>query len=259
MSETAPLRVMMVDDEAPARNRLRDLLGDCALKMPLEIAGEADNGRQALDLLPACAADVMLLDIRMPGIDGIEVAQHLQKLDRPPAVIFTTAYDAYALKAFEVHAIDYLLKPIRVARLLDALSRARAMAPIRADVLQEMRREGRSHLSVNERGRIHLIPVGDVLFLKAELKYVTVRTAEREFLLEESLARLEQEFLGRFVRIHRNCLVAKEAIRGFKRGAAIEADGDGEGGWSVVLNNVTERLPVSRRQQHIVREFGRIL
>ncbi len=259
MSDAAPLRVMVVDDEAPARNRLRDLLGDCALKMPLEIAGEADNGRQALDLLPACGADVMLLDIRMPGIDGIEVAQHLQKLDHPPAVIFTTAYDAYALKAFEVHAIDYLLKPIRVARLLDALSRARAMAPIRAEVLQEMRREGRSHLSVNERGRIHLIPVGDVLFLKAELKYVTVRTAAREFLLEESLARLEQEFLGRFVRIHRNCLVAKEAIRGFERGAAIEADGDGEGGWAVVLNNVAERLPVSRRQQHIVREFGRIL
>jgi two-component system response regulator AlgR len=259
VSDAAPLRVMVVDDEAPARNRLRDLLGDCALKMPLEIAGEADNGRQALDLLPACGADVMLLDIRMPGIDGIEVAQHLQKLDHPPAVIFTTAYDAYALKAFEVHAIDYLLKPIRVARLLDALSRARAMAPIRAEVLQEMRREGRSHLSVNERGRIHLIPVGDVLFLKAELKYVTVRTAAREFLLEESLARLEQEFLGRFVRIHRNCLVAKEAIRGFERGAAIEADGDGEGGWAVVLNNVAERLPVSRRQQHIVREFGRIL
>ena len=206
MTGARPLRVMVIDDEAPARNRLRDLLGDCALKMPLEIAGEADNGRRALDLLPSCNADVVLLDIRMPDMDGIEVAQHLQKLDTPPAVIFTTAYDAYALKAFEVHAIDYLLKPIRVARLLDALSRARAIAPLRPEVLDEIRREGRSHLSVNERGRIHLIPLGEVLFLKAELKYVTVRTAEREFLLEESLAKLEQEFLGRFVRIHRNCL-----------------------------------------------------
>lgn len=131
--------------------------------------------------------------------------------------------------------------------------------PIRADVLHELRREGRSHLSVNERGRIHLIPLGDVLFLKAELKYVTVRTAAREYLLEESLAKLEQEFLGRFVRIHRNCLVAKEAIRGFERGAAIEEDGEGEGGWAVVLSGVAEKLPVSRRQQHIVREFGRIL
>lgn len=259
MSETRPLRVLIVDDEAPARNRLRDLLGDCALKLPLEIAGEADNGRRALDLLPECNADVVLLDIRMPEIDGIEVAQHLQKLEAPPAVIFTTAYDAYALKAFEVHAIDYLLKPIRVARLLEALSRARAIAPLQPDVLNELRREGRSHLSVNERGRIHLIPLAEVLFLKAELKYVTVRTAAREFLLEESLAKLEQEFLGRFVRIHRNCIVAKEAIRGFERGAFIDADGEGEGGWAVVLNNVDEKLPVSRRQQHIVREFGRIL
>ena len=167
MTGARPLRVMVIDDEAPARNRLRDLLGDCALKMPLEIAGEADNGRRALDLLPSCNADVVLLDIRMPDMDGIEVAQHLQKLDTPPAVIFTTAYDAYALKAFEVHAIDYLLKPIRVARLLDALSRARAIAPLRPEVLDEIRREGRSHLSVNERGRIHLIPLGEVLFLKA--------------------------------------------------------------------------------------------
>ena len=174
-------------------------------------------------------------------------------------MIFTTAYDAYALKAFEVHAVDYLLKPIRVARLLEALERARAIAPLKADVLQELRSEGRSHLSVNERGRIYLIPLGDVLFLKAELKYVTVRTAVREFLLEESLAKLEQEFLGRFVRIHRNCLVAKEAIRGFERGTMLDADGEGEGGWAVVLNNVAEKLPVSRRQQHIVREFGRIL
>jgi two-component system response regulator AlgR len=259
MSDMPPLRVLIVDDEAPARNRLRDLIGDCALKMQLEIAGEAANGRQALDLLSTCNADVVLLDIRMPEIDGIEVAQHLQKLEKPPAVIFTTAYDAYALKAFEVHAVDYLLKPIRVARLLDALSRARAVAPVGAEVLHELRREARSHLSVNERGRIHLIPLAEVLFLKAELKYVTVRTAAREFLLEESLARLEQEFLGRFVRIHRNCLVAKEAIRGFERGVAIDADGDGEGGWSVVLNHVAEKLPVSRRQQHIVREFGRIL
>ena len=110
------LRVLVVDDEAPARNRLRDLLADCAVKMPLEIAGEAATGRQALEMLPACEADVVLLDIRMPDMDGIETAQHIQKFDDPPVVIFTTAYDAYALKAFEVHAIDYLLKPIRLSR-----------------------------------------------------------------------------------------------------------------------------------------------
>ena len=255
MTAARPLRVLIVDDEAPARNRIRDLLSDCALKMPIEIAGEAENGKRALDLLPECDADVVLLDVRMPDMDGLEVAQHIQKLDEPPVVIFTTAYDAYALKAFEVHAIDYLLKPIRLNRLFEALSRARSFAPLRTDVLREMKPDARSHLSVNERGRIHLIPIPDILFLKAELKYVTVRTAEREFLLEESLAKLEQEFFGRFVRVHRNCLVAKDAIRGFERAV----DPEGEGHWVVLLNNVAEKIDVSRRQQHIVRELGRIL
>ncbi len=255
MTAEHALRVLIVDDEAPARNRVRDLLSDCALKMPIEIAGEAATGRQALEMLPQCDPDVVLLDIRMPEMDGLEVAQHLRKLDEPPAVIFTTAYDVYALKAFEVHAVDYLLKPIRLGRLFDALSRARTITPLKLDVLRELKPEARTHLSVNERGRIHLIPVGDIAFLKAELKYVTVRTAEREFLLEESLAKLEQEFLGRFVRVHRNCLVAKEAIRGFERAT----DADSEGHWVVVLENVAEKLAVSRRQQHIVREFGRIL
>lgn len=255
MAAEQVLRVLVVDDEAPARNRLRDLLADCAVKMPLEIAGEAATGRQALEILSGAEVDVVLLDIRMPDIDGIETAQHIQKLENPPVVIFTTAYDAYALKAFEVHAIDYLLKPIRLARLYDALSHARTLAPLKEDVLREMKPDARSHLSVNERGRIHLIPIGDVLFLKAELKYVTVRTAEREFLLEESLARLEQEFFGRFVRVHRNCLIAKDAIRGFERAV----DAEGEGHWVVVLNGVNEKIDVSRRQQHIVRELGRVL
>ena len=255
MTTDPPLRVLIVDDEAPARNRLRDLIADCALKLPLAIAGEAATGQQALEMLPACGADVLLLDIRMPEMDGIEVAQHLQTLEEPPAVIFTTAYDAYALKAFEVHAIDYLLKPIRLARLFDALSRVRMTAPLRLDVLREIQPGARSHLSVNERGRIHLIPIADVVFLKAELKYVTVRTAEREFLLEESLAKLEQEFAARFVRIHRNCLVARDAIRGFERAT----DADGEGHWVAVVTGVDEKLAVSRRQQHIVRELGRVL
>ena len=255
MTATQPLRVLIVDDEAPARSRVRDLLADCAFKIPLEIAGEAENGRRALAMLSECEADVVLLDIRMPEMDGLEVAQHLQKLDEPPAVIFTTAYDAYALKAFEVHAVDYLLKPIRLGRLFEALSHVRTVTPLRLDVLRELKREARTHLSVNERGRIRLIPVADIAFLKAELKYVTVRTAEREFLIEESLAKLEQEFLGRFVRVHRNCLVAKDAIEGFERATG----GDGEGHWVVVMKNIAEKIPVSRRQQHIVREFGKML
>jgi len=255
MTGASPLRVLIVDDEAPARNRIRDLLSDCALKLPLEIAGEAATGREALEMLPACDPDVVLLDIRMPEMDGIELAQHLLKLDEPPAVIFTTAYDAYALKAFEVHAVDYLLKPIRLGRLFDALSRAREITPLRLEVLRALKPEPRAHLSVNERGRIHLIPIQDILFLKAELKYVTARTAQREFLLEESLTGLEQEFLGGFVRIHRNCLVAKSAIRGFER----VTGADGESQWAVLLNGLPEKLAISRRQQQIVREFGKHL
>jgi two-component system response regulator AlgR len=190
--------------------------------------------------------------VQMPKLDGFEV---LELLDPGPAVVFSTAYDEYALKAFEVHAVDYLVKPIRLGRLFDALSRVRTITPLRLDVLRELKTEARTHLSINERGRIHLIPVNDIAFLKAELKYVTARTAEREFLLEESLAKLEQEFLGRFVRIHRNCLVAKDAVRGFERATDVE----GEGHWVVVLKNISEKLDVSRRHQHIVREFGKML
>lgn len=247
-----PLRVLIVDDEAPARNRLRDLLADCAAQLPLVVAGEADSGRAALAMLTDHDADVVLLDIRMPEMDGIEVAQHLLQLDDPPAVIFTTAYDAYAVRAFEVHAVDYLLKPIRARRLLEALLRVNRTARPDAGTLHELRAAPRAFLSAQERGRIHLIPVGDVLYLKAELKYVTARTAMREYLIEESLTRLEQEFGERFVRIHRNCLVARDAIRGFER-----ADGDNsEGHWLVLLGACDEKLAVSRRQQHIVRELG---
>jgi two-component system response regulator AlgR len=248
-----PLRVLIVDDEAPARQRLRDLLSDCALEMPVEVAGEAANGRHALELLGERGADVLLLDIRMPEMDGIELAQHVQKLAPPPAIIFTTAYDDYAVRAFEVHAVDYLVKPIRGARLHEALLRARKVPPLKTVTLQALRPEPRVNLAVNERGRIHLVPVAAIVFLKAELKYVTVRTAVREYLIEESLLALEQEFADRFVRVHRNCLVAKSAVLGFERATGP----DGEGRWLVVLDGIAEKIAVSRRQQHIVREFGR--
>jgi two-component system response regulator AlgR len=248
----APLKLLVVDDEMPARRRMRELLADVSERLPLEVVGEAANGRQALELAAMQAPDLVLLDIRMPEMDGIELARHLQKLERRPAVVFTTAYDAYAIKAFEVHAVDYLLKPIRAARLEEALKRARAAAPIGDDTLRNLRPEARAHLCAQERGRIHLIPVEQILYLKAELKYVTARTAEREYLLEESLTRLEQEFAERYVRIHRNCLVAREAVRGFER-----VHDEGEGHWVVALEGIVEKLPVSRRQQHIVRELAR--
>jgi len=245
------LRVFIVDDESPARNRLRELLEDCSEQLPLVVVGEASNGMEALEKLAEIQADVVLLDIRMPQMDGIELAQHLGKLPRPPVFIFTTAYDAYAIKAFELHAIDYLLKPIRLGRLFDALSRARNAVPIQTEVLRDLLPEARKHLAIHERGKIHLIPIEEVLFLRAELKYITVGTAGREYLIEESLTALEKEFATRFVRIHRNCLVAKEAIVGFERGGE-----EGENGWKVKLKGLAESMSISRRQQYIVKEFS---
>jgi two-component system response regulator AlgR len=253
--DTQALRVVIVDDEAPARSRMRDLLADCAAAVPLVIEGEAANGRDALDLMSSRPVDVALLDIRMPEMDGIEVAQHLHRLEHPPAVIFTTAYDAYAIRAFDVHAVDYLLKPIRAARLREALSRVHLVAP-RPAVLRELQRVPRAFLSAQERGKIHLIPVGDIVYLKAELKYVTVRTMQREYLIEESLTRLEHEYADRFMRVHRNCLVARAAIRGLERATGGDGDG-GEGHWVVLLEGCGEKIAVSRRQQHIVRELAR--
>lgn len=249
----APRRVLIVDDEAPARSRMRDLLADVNAALPVVVAGEAANGRDALHIAEAGGVDVALLDVRMPGMDGIEVARHLQQLAVPPAVIFTTAYDAYAIQAFELHVVDYLLKPIKASRLQEALSRVAQTPALNPEILRGMQQSPRACLSVPERGRVHLIPVEDILFLRAELKYITVRTAAREYLIEESLTQLEQEFAERFVRIHRNCLVARAAIRGFER----VGGESGEGPWQVVLAGLEERMPVSRRQQHLVREFAR--
>ncbi len=247
------LRVLIVDDEAPARSRMRDLLADVSAAVQVTVIGEAAGGREALRLAGAGDVDVVLLDVRMPGMDGVEVAQHLQKLDPAPAVIFTTAYDAYAIRAFELHAVDYLLKPIRAARLQEALLRVGHDGAAEPEALHDLRQAPRTCLSAAERGKVHLIPLEDVVFLRAELKYVSVRTAAREYLIEESLTRLEQEFELQFVRVHRNCLVARAAIRGFERADTAA----GEGPWQVVLAGIEERIPVSRRQQHIVRELSR--
>ncbi len=245
MSDTVvlPLTIFIVDDEPPARHRLKELLADCAAQFPLEVVGEAGNGQEALDKLAELPAEVVLMDIRMPQMDGIELARHLNKLDHPPVIIFTTAYDAYAIQAFEQRAIDYLLKPVRLGRLFEAISRARDAVPLRTEVLQELMPEARTHLAVHERGKVILVPIAEVLYLRAEMKYVTVRTVTREYLIEESLAALEKEFAARFVRIHRNCLVAKEAIEGFERGGD-----EGESDWRMKLRGLDERLPISRRQ-----------
>jgi len=239
-----PLRIAIVDDEQPARNRMRELLDDCRAEVPNLCVGEAANGIAALDLLGSVACDVVLVDIHMPGMSGVELARHLQLLEAPPAVIFVTAHDQYAVDAFELNAVDYLLKPPRSTRLVAALRKAAAGARVAGEVLTRLATQPRRYFSVTERGRIVLVPVADAIYLKAEQKYVTLRTREREFILEESLAQIEQEFSVLFCRIHRNCLIARRFIRGVER----VAEETSEAGWLVVLDGCAEKLPVSRRQ-----------
>jgi two-component system, LytTR family, response regulator AlgR len=248
-----PLRILIVDDETPARRRLRELLDDCAAALPVVVVGEAANGREAMDVLHTVTADLVLSDIHMPDMDGMELARHLLKLPQPPVLIFTTAYHEHALQAFEVNAIDYLVKPVRVQRLLAALQKVPRLKPITSQKLDQLPASARRFLSVTERSRVVLVPIEDIVYLKAELKYITIRTLQREHLLEESLTRLEEEFGPRFVRVHRNCLVARDFIRGFERRLSNEGDAH----WEVLLKGVPESLPVSRRQQSVVREIGR--
>ncbi|WP_079436873.1 LytTR family DNA-binding domain-containing protein [Zoogloea sp. LCSB751] len=251
MNAVTPLAVLIVDDEAPARTRLLDLLGDLADEHPTRIVGTAANGVEALAVLERGRADLVLTDIRMPVMNGIELAAHLGKLAPPPAVVFTTAYDEYAVQAFELAAVDYLLKPVRATRLADALVKVRRQHRPSEETLRQLMPAGRGHFSVSERGRILLVPVAEVLFLKAEQKYVMARTREREYLLDESLVQLEEEFAGRFLRIHRNCLIAAQAVKGVARATTGE---DGEAHWVVLLDGIVEQLPVSRRQWPVVKE-----
>jgi two-component system response regulator AlgR len=263
-STAALPRILIVDDEAPARARLVDLLSDIVAEFPHTVIGQAADGRSALDRLAETPAEFALIDVQMPGMSGIELARHLGALPEPPAIIFVTAFDEYAVKAFEVHALDYLMKPVRAARLLEALTRARAMTSKQAPAIAAAARDSseaqgrkRESIAVVERGRVMLIPIAEIVYLKAELKYITIRTADREYLTEEPLVDLENEFADRFVRVHRNALVARRAIAGFERVESIEGDSVGEPHWVVTLRDVTERLPVSRRQWPIVKETMR--
>jgi len=242
------IRIFIADDEAPARDRLRELLGDIAAELQTRVVGEAANGLEAIERVPSSGAEVLLLDIQMPGMGGLEVARHLATLEHSPAVVFVTAHDRHAVEAFDLNALDYLMKPVRAERLAAALRKASVPEKAR---LANAANAPREYLSVAERHRIALVPVRDIVFLRAEQKYVTVRTREREHLLEESLVALERELADRFVRIHRNCLVARAAIRGFERSGE-DAD---EPRWQIVLDGIAERLPVSRRQWPTLRSL----
>jgi two-component system response regulator AlgR len=242
------LTIFIADDEAPARERLKTLLGDIAAQLPTRVVGEARHGVEAIELVPPSGAQVVLLDIQMPGMGGLEVARHLARLEPPPRIIFVTAHDRHAVEAFELNALDYLLKPVRAERLAAALRKAAVPENRKLEKAADAPRE---YLSLAERNRIVLLPVRDILFMRAEEKYVTVRTRAREHLVDEPLVELEREFATRFVRIHRNCLVARAAIRGFERAPGEE----GEAHWLVVLDGLDERLPVSRRQWAAVRDL----
>lgn len=236
------MKVLLVDDEPLARERLRRLLAelpDC------EISGEAADGRAALSAYEQQQPDVVLMDIRMPGMDGLEAARHLAGLPDPPAVIFTTAFGDHALEAFEACAVDYLLKPIRSERLAAALGNARRLTRAQAARLDTASGGVRSHICVRVRGNLHLVPVTDIRFFRADNKYVTVRTGDAEYLIEEPLKDLEDEFGARFLRIHRNALVAADFIAGLEK--------DSEGQCLVVLGGIDERLEVSRRHLPEVR------
>jgi two-component system response regulator AlgR len=244
------LRVLIVDDEALARLRLAQLVrevgagGDPAA----EVVGEANDAQRALDWLGHAEADVLLLDIQMPGLDGIALAARLQALPRPPAVVFVTAHAGHALRAFELEAADYLTKPVRRERLQAALARvARRLAPTAAGAVAAVE----PVLVVSERGRLVRVPLAEVLYLKAELKYVTLRTAKHTYVLDDALADLEQRLGERFLRVHRNAIVAKAAVRALERRASEE---EGSEGWAVRVAPTDEWIVVSRRQAGAVRE-----
>ena len=240
------LRVLIVDDEAPARERLRSLLAELD---QADVIGEAVTGEQALQRTVELAPDVVLLDVRMPGIDGIEAARHMNVLEQPPAVIFTTAYDEYAMKAFDAQAAGYLLKPIRKEKLAAALAHANRLTRSQLQGLTR-KSEVRSHIAARHREGLRLIPVDEVQFFFAEQKYTTVRHLKGEDLIEDSLRALEDEFGSGFVRVHRNALVSVRYLEG------IERNDDGQ--YFVKLRGCEAPLQVSRRMASELRERFRI-
>lgn len=244
------MKVLVVDDEPLARERLASLLSEVD---GIEVVEAVGNGREALEAVARSTPDVLLLDIRMPVMDGLEAARHLGTLESPPGVIFCTAFDDHALAAFEANAIDYLLKPVRAERLRGALAKAQRWTAAHARSIEravEPARQ-RTHLCARVRGNLVLVPVTDIRYLLAEDKYVVVHHARGEVLIEESLKSLEDEFADHFVRIHRNCLVSQARLGGLKRTP--------DGRLFVELDGVDDALEVSRRNLPAVRKRVRAL
>ena len=239
------LRVLIVDDEALARSRLRSLLADCRAPAA-EVIAEAAHGEGALKALGNARFDLVLLDVHMPGVDGLELARNLRERPGAPAVVFVTAYAAHAVTAFELEAVDYLTKPVRAERLQQALQKVERYLKERRPAAPEPQEV----LLIQDRGRTERVPLSEVLYLKSEFKYLTVRTATRSHIFDGSLAELEERHPTRFVRVHRNALVARAAIRALEK----YDDGEDAEGWALRLDGIPEPVVVSRRQLATVRE-----
>ena len=236
------MKYLVIDDEFLARARLRELL--LRIDPNAEIF-EAENGQQALDLCEQHKPDTALVDIRMPGISGIELVYHMTALEQSPAVIFTTAYSEYALEAFEANAIDYLLKPVQVDRLKRALQKADPITKVQTESLKKTTRS--MHISISQKGKIKLVPIQNICYLKAENKYVLVKTAKEEYLMNDTLNNLEAELGENFLRVHRNALISTEHLEG------LEKNDDGQ--WCVFFRGIDDKVEISRRQTPTIRSW----
>jgi two-component system, LytTR family, response regulator AlgR len=244
------LKVLIVDDELLARKRLRTLLGDCT-NPAVTVGGEAKNTTEALTLLQEMQFDAVLLDIHMPGGDGLTLARSLKTLADQPAIVFITAHAEYAVEAFELTATDYLTKPVRLERLQIALQKIEQLRQsIRRLESNIISITNNDVLIIQDRGVTERLPLNEVLYLKAELKYISVRTTLKTHILEGSLNELEARYATNFLRIHRNALVATHAIRALEK----HLDPDEGECWAVRLSGIDEVLMVSRRQLAAVRE-----
>lgn len=236
------MKVLVCDDEQLARERLTRLVADMD---GYEVVGEAANGAEAVQRLSETDADIILMDIRMPQMDGLEAARLISQNKAPPAIIFCTAYDDHAVQAFNVNAVGYLLKPVRREALAEALAKARGLNRVQLSALSDVTaandqsHKQRTHISAKTHRGIELVPVDDIRYFLADQKYVTVRSGRGEVLIDETLKELEDEFGERFVRIHRNSLVARRFIDGLEQIST--------GHYEVRLKDTDERLTVSRR------------
>lgn len=238
------MRILLVDDENLARDRLRRML---EAEGTHEVVGEAANGAEAVQVCADTRPDLVLLDIRMPGMDGLETARHFLTLEEPPAVIFCTAYEEHAIQAFDLQAVGYLLKPVRRENLLAALAKTMRLNRAQLTALQAADDARRSHISARTHKGIELIAVDDVRYFQADQKYVTVRYGGGEIIVDETLRELEEEFAEFFIRVHRNALVAKHHIEGLAKESA--------GQVAVRLRGLEETIPISRRHLPGVRKI----